>query len=133
MTESSLKDSIEAFSSPLASPIGDPLAMDAFMALREALELGLVRAAEPDSVASLGWRVNGWVKRGILLGFRLGVLAGSGCESLTFVDKQTFPARRFAAEDGVRVVPGGSSVRAGAYVSPGVVCMPPMYINTGAY
>ena len=109
------------------------MAMDAFMALREALEKGLVRAAEPDGDAPLGWRVNGWVKQGILLGFRLGALVGSGSEVLSFVDKHTFPARRFGAEDGVRVVPGGSSIRAGAYVSRGVVCMPPMYINAGAY
>ena len=114
--------------------MGDPVAMDAFLALREALEKGLVRAAEPDADAPLGWRVNGWVKQGILLGFRLGVLTGSGdLAGLSFVDKHTFPARRFDAADGVRVVPGGSSVRAGAFVSPGVVCMPPMYINTGAY
>ncbi len=133
MAESSLKDSIEGFFAAGAAAVGDPVAMDAFMALREALEKGLVRAAEPDGSAPLGWRVNGWVKQGILLGFRLGVLVGTGTEGLVFVDKHTFPARRLGAEDGVRVVPGGSSIRAGAYVSPGVVCMPPMYINTGAY
>jgi 2,3,4,5-tetrahydropyridine-2,6-dicarboxylate N-succinyltransferase len=74
------------------------------------------------------------VKRGILLGFRLGELKESGDpDSLTFVDKDTFPARDFSVEDGVRVVPGGSSARLGAYIAPGVVCMPPMYINVGAY
>jgi 2,3,4,5-tetrahydropyridine-2-carboxylate N-succinyltransferase len=130
--ENSLKESIEAFSQPGAALDGGA-AMDAFMALREALEKGLVRAAEPDATAELGWRVNGWVKRGILLGFRLGVLVGGGGEGLAFVDKHTYPARRFAAADGIRVVPGGSAVRAGAFVAPGVVCMPPMYINTGAY
>jgi 2,3,4,5-tetrahydropyridine-2-carboxylate N-succinyltransferase len=78
--------------------------------------------------------VNAWVKRGILLGFRLGELEESGHpKSLTFVDKDTFPARAFSIEDGVRVVPGGSAVRLGAYVAPTVVCMPPMYINVGAY
>jgi 2,3,4,5-tetrahydropyridine-2-carboxylate N-succinyltransferase len=133
MVDSSLKNSIEEFASSATSPVGNLVAMDAFMALREALERGIVRAAEPDADAPLGWRVNSWVKKGILLGFRLGVLVGSGDEALSFVDKHTFPARRFAAEDGVRVVPGGSSIRAGAYVSPGVVCMPPMYINAGAY
>jgi 2,3,4,5-tetrahydropyridine-2-carboxylate N-succinyltransferase len=76
--------------------------------------------------------VNAWVKRGILLGFRLGTLASSG-DGLSFVDKHTYPARRFAVEDGVRLVPGGSAVRAGAYVAKGVVCMPPMYVNVGAY
>jgi 2,3,4,5-tetrahydropyridine-2,6-dicarboxylate N-succinyltransferase len=76
--------------------------------------------------------VNAWVKRGILLGFRIGTLASSG-DGLSFVDKHTYPARRFTAEEGIRVVPGGSAVRAGAYVAKGVVCMPPMYINVGAY
>jgi 2,3,4,5-tetrahydropyridine-2,6-dicarboxylate N-succinyltransferase len=133
MAESSLRDSIEGFFSAGAAAVGDVVAMDAFMALREALEKGLVRAAEPDGGAPLGWRVNGWVKQGILLGFRLGVLVGSGCEGLAFVDKHTFPARRLGAEDGVRVVVGGSAIRSGAYVARGVVCAPPMYINTGAY
>src|SRR5208282_3894116 len=129
----SLQAEIEQYFVAGAAAVGDVVAIDAFMALREALEKGLVRAAEPDGEAPLGWRVNGWVKQGILLGFRLGVLAGSGGEVLSFVDKHTFPARRLAAGDGVRVVPGGSAIRAGAYVSSGVVCMPPMYINTGAY
>ena len=133
MVDNSLQDNIEAFTAPDASPAGDPVAMNAFMALREALERGLVRAAEPDATAPLGWRVNGWVKQGILLGFRLGVLVGAGCEALSFVDKHTFPARRFAAEDGVRIVHGGSAIRSGAFVARGVVCAPPMYINTGAY
>jgi 2,3,4,5-tetrahydropyridine-2-carboxylate N-succinyltransferase len=134
MTGRPLKDTVEGFFAAGTAAVGDPVAMDAFLALREALEKGLVRAAEPDADAPLGWRVNGWVKQGILLGFRLGVLTGSGdLAGLSFVDKHTFPARRFDAADGVRVVPGGSSVRAGAFVSPGVVCMPPMYINTGAY
>ena len=110
----------------------DSGAMVAFEDLRKALEMGLVRAAEPDSAALIGWRVNAWVKRGILLGFRLGHLATSG-DGLSFVDKHTYPARRFTAEQGIRVVPGGSSVRAGAYVAKGVVCMPPMYVNVGAY
>jgi 2,3,4,5-tetrahydropyridine-2,6-dicarboxylate N-succinyltransferase len=104
----------------------------AFEDLRKALEAGEVRAAEPDSASPIGWRVNAWVKRGILLGFRLGHLATSG-DGLSFVDKHTYPTRRFTAEQGIRVVPGGSSVRAGAYVAKGVVCMPPMYVNVGAY
>jgi 2,3,4,5-tetrahydropyridine-2,6-dicarboxylate N-succinyltransferase len=77
--------------------------------------------------------VNVWVKQGILLGFRLGSLTEASAGTLSFVDKHTYPARSFAASDGVRVVPGGSSVRAGAYLARGVVCMPPMYINAGAY
>jgi 2,3,4,5-tetrahydropyridine-2-carboxylate N-succinyltransferase len=106
--------------------------MAAFQELRDALEEGAVRAANPNDASATGWQVNAWVKRGILLGFRLGKLAESG-DGLSFVDKHTYPARRFAAADGVRVVPGGSSVRAGAYVAKGVVCMPPMYVNVGAY
>lgn len=112
--------------------VHDPGALVAFEDLREALETGAVRSAEPDAAAPLGWRVNPWVKRGILLGFRLGKLAESG-DGLSFVDKHTYPVRRFTAEGGVRVVPGGSAVRAGAYVAKGVVCMPPMYVNVGAY
>jgi 2,3,4,5-tetrahydropyridine-2-carboxylate N-succinyltransferase len=77
--------------------------------------------------------VNAWVKQGILLGFRLGVLHEFPAEGFSFVDKNTYPARHFDSGEGVRVVPGGSSVRAGAYVARGVVCMPPMYINAGAW
>jgi 2,3,4,5-tetrahydropyridine-2-carboxylate N-succinyltransferase len=77
--------------------------------------------------------VNAWVKQGILLGFRIGVLEAMPDEGLSFVDKDTFPVRRFDAGDGVRIVPGGSSIRAGAYVARSVVCMPPMYVNAGAY
>jgi 2,3,4,5-tetrahydropyridine-2-carboxylate N-succinyltransferase len=108
-------------------------AMDAFLALRGALERGEVRAAEPSAASPTGWRVNAWVKRGILLGFRLGALETMPSGMLSFVDKRTYPARQFTAGDGIRVVPGGSSVRAGAYLARGVVCMPPMYINVGAY
>ena len=129
----SLQTAIEQQFAAGTAAVGDVVAMDAFMALREALEKGLVRAAEPDGGAPFGWRVNSWVKQGILLGFRLGVLVGSGCEGLAFVDKHTFPARRLGAEDGVRIVEGGSAIRSGAYVARGVVCAPPMYINTGAY
>jgi 2,3,4,5-tetrahydropyridine-2-carboxylate N-succinyltransferase len=102
-----------------------------FLHFREALTRGEVRAAEEHEGA---WRVNVWVKRGILLGFRIGELEESGDpRTLTFVDKDTFPPRGFSVEDGVRIVPGGSAVRLGAYVAPSVVCMPPMYINVGAY
>ncbi|MGB6692180.1 MAG: 2,3,4,5-tetrahydropyridine-2,6-dicarboxylate N-succinyltransferase [Terracidiphilus sp.] len=111
----------------------DPAATAAFLELRSALERGEVRAASPDAAAATGWRVNAWVKQGILLGFRLGALEEFPSACLSFVDKHTFPARRFGAADGVRIVPGGSAIRAGAYVARGVVCMPPMYINAGAY
>jgi 2,3,4,5-tetrahydropyridine-2-carboxylate N-succinyltransferase len=113
--------------------IGDESAMTAFLALRAAIENGEVRAASPDAGSATGWRVNAWVKQGILLGFRLGVLEDLPAGGLSFVDKSTYPVRHFGSGDGVRVVPGGSSVRAGAYVARGVVCMPPMYINAGAW
>lgn len=106
--------------------------MSAFEELRAALEWGEIRAAEPDPESPTGWRVNAWVKQGILLGFRLGHLVSSG-DGLPCIDKHTYPVRRFTPEDGIRVVIGGSSIRAGAYLAKGVICAPPMYINTGAY
>jgi 2,3,4,5-tetrahydropyridine-2-carboxylate N-succinyltransferase len=132
VTQEELKAGIEQWFRAGAAAANDPAAMAAFEQLRSALEAGTVRAAEPDPSAPLRWHVNLWVKQGILLGFRLGHLAASG-DGLSFVDKHTYPARRFAPGDGVRVVPGGSSVRAGAYVAKGAVCMPPMYVNVGAY
>jgi 2,3,4,5-tetrahydropyridine-2-carboxylate N-succinyltransferase len=130
-----LQEAVEHFFAQGAQAIGDAEALKVFLELRKELEAGRVRAAEPDAATALGWRVNAWVKRGILLGFRLGQMVdlSSGGEALSFVDKATYPARRFTPQDGVRVVPGGSSVRSGAYVASGVVCMPPMYINAGAY
>jgi 2,3,4,5-tetrahydropyridine-2-carboxylate N-succinyltransferase len=133
MTHSELQIEIERHFSAGPAAVGDPSAMTAFLALRTDLESGALRAASPDSTSATGWRVNAWVKQGILLGFRLGVLEGMPGEGLSFVDKDTYPVRRFSAGDGIRIVPGGSSVRAGAYVARGVVCMPPMYINAGAY
>ena len=132
MTNDSLKERIENYFAAGDSAVSDPSAMAAFEELRSALERGEIRSAEPDPESPLGWRVNTWVKQGILLGFRLGELAASG-DGLPFVDKHTYPVRRFSPEDTVRVVPGGSSVRAGAYLAKKVVCMPPMYVNTGAY
>jgi 2,3,4,5-tetrahydropyridine-2,6-dicarboxylate N-succinyltransferase len=138
MNLTELEQAIELYFAAGPAAAKDPEALAAFQALLSALEAGEVRAAKPDDAAPTGWRVNAWVKRGILLGFRLGALeemplAGITFSGLSFVDKKTFPARRFTVADGVRVVPGGSSVRSGAYVSRGVVCMPPMYINVGAY
>jgi 2,3,4,5-tetrahydropyridine-2-carboxylate N-succinyltransferase len=99
--------------------------------LREALNAGTARAAERggDGV----WRVNRWVKAGILLGFRIGRLARIEGATWPFFDKDTWPVRSLGLSDGVRLVPGGSSVRDGCHVAPGVVCMPPMYINAGAF
>jgi 2,3,4,5-tetrahydropyridine-2,6-dicarboxylate N-succinyltransferase len=110
-------------------------ARDAFLRLRSALSAGTVRAAEPDNSAPSGWRVNPWVKQGILLGFRIGVIVDMSADHgrWPFVDKDTMPLKRFDASGGVRIVPGGSTVRDGAYLGHGVVCMPPMYINVGAY
>lgn len=106
-------------------------AREAFERLRDELSAGRIRAAEKRDGQ---WHVNVWVKQGILLGFRLGALQDmSGAGALSFVDKDTFPLRRFTTDDRVRMVPGGSSVRSGAYLAPGVICMPPMYINAGAY
>ena len=106
-----------------------PEARQTFVEFREQLTQGKIRAAEKSDGQ---WKVNAWVKQGILLGFRLGVLSDQTA-GLSFVDKDTFPARRFTLGDRVRVVPGGSSVREGAYVAPSVICMPPMFINVGAY
>ena len=128
-----LEEAIEHYFGAGPAAIGDPLAMQAFQELQAALERGEVRAASPDPAAPTGWRVNAWVKKGILLGFRLGTLMDLSGAGFSFVDKHTYPLRHFTADDGVRVVPGGSSVRTGAYVARGVVCMPPMYINAGAW
>ena len=133
MATRDLQKEIERHFAAGPAAIGSTPAMDAFLALRSALEAGKLRAAQPDPEAPTRWRVNPWVKQGILLGFRLGALEEMPAGGLSFVDKNTFPARHFAPGDGVRVVPGGSSVRAGAYLARGVVCMPPMYINAGAH
>jgi 2,3,4,5-tetrahydropyridine-2-carboxylate N-succinyltransferase len=114
--------------------VGNPDALAAFLALRHALEAGAVRSAEPDNTQPTGWRVNTWVKRGILLGFRLGHLESVGNDAiLSCVDKHTFPTRRFTPGQNIRIVTGGSAVRAGAYLAPGVVVVPPAYINTGSF
>ena len=110
-------------------------ARDAFVELREALGRGDVRAAEPDSGAPTGWRVNVWVKQGILLGFRFGDLVDMSADHgrWPFYDKDTLPLKKPGLAGGVRIVPGGSTIRDGAFVASGVVCMPPMYVNIGAY
>ena len=110
-------------------------ARDAFARLRAALSSGEVRAAEPDAAAPAGWRVNAWVKRGILLGFKTGDTVDLSMDHgrWPFFDKDTLPLKRPDASTGVRIVPGGSSVRDGAYIGRRVICMPPMYINIGAY
>jgi 2,3,4,5-tetrahydropyridine-2-carboxylate N-succinyltransferase len=110
-------------------------ARQAFATLRAALADGRVRAAEPDAASPSGWKVNAWVKRGILLGFRFGETIDMSADHgrWPFFDKDTLPLKPLSAASGVRVVPGGSTVRDGAYLGRGVICMPPMYVNIGAY
>jgi len=107
----------------------------AFAELRRALSEGRVRAAQRDESSPTGWRVNTWVKQGILLGFRCGATVDVSADHgrLPFFDKDTLPLRKFSLDANVRIVPGGSSIRDGAFVGPGVICIPPMYINIGAY
>lgn len=109
--------------------------LETFQEFKEALNKGTARAAEPDPSTPHGWRVNAWVKRGILVGFRMGRtvdMSDSGSR-FTFLDKSTYPPKTLTVDDGVRVVPGGSSLRDGCYVGKSVTCMPPMYINVGGY
>ena len=106
-----------------------------FQKFKSALNGGEIRAAEPDSSAKTGWRVNPWVKKGILLGFRMGATVDMSVDATRqpFFDKSTYPVKAFTANSGVRIVPGGSSIRDGVYIAKGVTCMPPMYVNVGAY
>ena len=134
----SLESIIEGFAASGAAADRDA-ARAAFAQLRRALSAGEVRAAEPDASSPVGWRVNAWVKRGILLGFKFGETVDMSLTHLErywpFFDKDTLPPRKFerGVQAGVRIVPGGSSVRDGAYLAPGVICMPPMYVNIGAW
>jgi 2,3,4,5-tetrahydropyridine-2-carboxylate N-succinyltransferase len=126
-----LRDQIEA----IAARTGSEFTADdhsLFEEFKTALNRGEIRAAERSDEGV--WRVNSWVKKGILLGFRMGQLVDmSASTNLRFFDKDSYPARPTTIEDNVRIVPGGSSIRDGAYVAPGVVCMPPMFVNVGAY
>jgi 2,3,4,5-tetrahydropyridine-2-carboxylate N-succinyltransferase len=122
------------------TPAGQALLPDAqhlVETLLDALEAGTVRAAERDADGS--WNAVPWVKRGILLGFRVGRIVEMsigghhGEPRFAFFDKDVYTPRGLTLADGVRIVPGGSAVRRGAYLAPGVVCMPPMYVNVGAW
>jgi len=106
-----------------------------FRSFKTALNRGDVRAAQPDPAVPTGWRVNPWVKKGILLGFRMGATVDMSIDAKRqpFLDKSTYPVRSVTLADSVRIVPGGSSIRDGAYVGAGVICMPPMFVNVGAY
>ena len=124
--------------------------LKAFAELKQELNEGRVRAAEPDPASPTGWRVNAWVKKGILLGFRIGqavqmslqvangasgetAAATPGGQTFQFRDKHTYPLQSLPAERNIRMVPGGSSIRDGCYIGRGVICMPPMFVNAGAY
>jgi 2,3,4,5-tetrahydropyridine-2-carboxylate N-succinyltransferase len=106
-----------------------------FQRFKQALNSGEVRAAQPDDTTKTGWRVNAWVKKGILIGFRMGAVVDMSINSTRqpWFDKATFPVQRFTADRGIRIVPGGSSIRDGCFIGRGVTCMPPMYINTGSW
>lgn len=120
---------------PLLLDGGAPLVSDAQLLFDTAmahLERGDIRAARRDDDGM--WRAVPWVKRAILLGFRIGHVQNMpSTPPFSFLDKHTYPTREFRVEHQVRIVPGGSTVRRGAYLAPSVVCMPPMYINVGAY
>ncbi len=129
-----MQTAIEAAFQIAASDLGEA-EQRLFQQFKAALNQGKYRAAEPDASTSTGWRVNSWVKKGILLGFRLGQIVDMSVDvqRQPFFDKATYPVKAFTAQSGVRIVPGGSSIRDGCFVGRGVTCMPPMYINAGAY
>ncbi len=106
-----------------------------FARFKHALNMGEIRAAEPDRTTHSGWRVNSWVKKGLLLGFRMGVIVDMSPDPvrMPMFDKSTWPVRHMDATSGARIVPGGSSIRDGYFIGKGVTCMPPMYINAGAW
>jgi 2,3,4,5-tetrahydropyridine-2-carboxylate N-succinyltransferase len=123
----------QLFDHPTKGNTDDAAAL--FRQFKLALNSGKVCAAEPDPSSSTGWRVNEWVKKGILLGFRIGKIVDQSVHPtrLPFFDKDTYPLKPMSSADGVRIVPGGSSIRDGAFIGRGVTCMPPMFINVGAY
>jgi len=129
---SSLEQSIEQLYEEKPSTYSDEQ-KELFFRFRELLNRGAIRAAEREPSQPTGWRVNAWVKKGILLGFRIGGIAEIHGGLGQFFDKSTYPLKQFTVASGVRIVPGGSSIRDGCYVGRGVTCMPPMYINAGAY
>jgi 2,3,4,5-tetrahydropyridine-2-carboxylate N-succinyltransferase len=134
MTTATLQSEIEAIFANPQSADREHVRM-IFGQLRAALSEGAVRAAEPDAGAPSGWRVNAWVKQGIVLGFRHGQNVDMSADHgrWPFFDKDTLPLKRLGVDAAVRIVPGGSTVRDGAYLGQRVICMPPMYINIGAY
>jgi 2,3,4,5-tetrahydropyridine-2-carboxylate N-succinyltransferase len=131
MDAAALRAELERFADGVPSG-QEPAALETFRTLKAELNAGRVRAAERGADGS--WRANPWVKAGILLGFRLGQVGPAATGGpFPFFDKDTYPLRALGTQDGVRVVPGGSAIRDGCYLGRGVVCMPPMYVNVGAY
>lgn len=131
-----LQEQIELFFSQDSQSLNKTEALRAFNELKFFLNGGELRAAQrsesPSSIS--GWVVNSWVKKGILLGFRLGELTDISInDNFRYFDKSTYPLKRLSTEHQVRIVPGGTSIRDGAFVARGVVLMPPAYINVGAY
>jgi 2,3,4,5-tetrahydropyridine-2,6-dicarboxylate N-succinyltransferase len=131
-----LKEQIEKFYSQDPGSIDREAALRAFNELKFFLNQGEIRAANRSTEAGniAGWSVNSWVKKGILLGFRLGILQEySPNAQFRYFDKSTYPLKSLSLDDGVRVVPGGTSIRDGSFISANVVVMPPAYINVGAF
>lgn len=129
-----MRTQIEAlFDNP--PPSYQPEDFDVFERFKAALNRGEIRAANPDLSAPGGWRAEAWVKKGILLGFRMGQITDMSLDARKqpFFDKSTYPPRAISAVDGIRIVPGGSSIREGSFIARGVICMPPMFVNVGAY
>ncbi len=127
-----LRSVIEGLNASAAKEFGEEY-FRAFDELKAALNEGRVRAAEPDPSGVTGWKVNAWVKKGILLGFRIGRVVEMPPDGFHFADKHTFPLKQIPTNQNVRIVPGGSSIRDGCYIGKNVTCMPPMYVNVGAY
>jgi 2,3,4,5-tetrahydropyridine-2-carboxylate N-succinyltransferase len=135
MQTSNLESQIESFFAIPASELTGERrleALDAFNEFKAALNRGEIRAASRDGAGQ--WTVHQWVKRGILLGFRLGSIVDYSIDdNFRFFDKETYPTKRVTIDDGVRIVPGGSTIRDGAHVGQGVTIMPPAFINAGAF
>ena len=128
-----MKRIAELFDNPPEKYTAEHFAL--FAEFKQGLNAGTIRAAEPDPTEKSGWRVNGWVKKGILVGFRMGSIVDMSIDAVRqpFLDKSTYPVRKFTAADGVRIVPGGSSIRDASFIGKGVICVPPMFVNVGAY
>jgi 2,3,4,5-tetrahydropyridine-2-carboxylate N-succinyltransferase len=129
-----LKERIEQYYTQSIDKNNKNAVIQAFSELKFFLNTGEIRAASPSKENPSGWSVNDWVKKGILLGFNLGVLTDVSIDDhFRFFDKDTYPLKKLTSDNQIRMVPGGSSIRDGSYVAPGVVILPPAFINVGAY